>query len=152
MGYRLRTVAGIVFVLMMAAAPLLSNAAKAPLKVGKIYVGSFGMGDDANELRTMLGYELGRRGFKVVDFEQQADQVLSGLLAMKVAGGKTTARVTVFLKARDGNMLWNDDIGGTAAGTRTARESLQQRANDIAEALKAKAQHARGAPKSAKKK
>ena len=90
----------------------------------------------------MLGYELGRRGFKIVDFQPQADQILSGLLSMKISNGKTTARVTVFLKTKAGKMLWNDDIGGTEAGTRTARQSLQQRANDIADALKTRTQRA----------
>ena len=109
--------------------------ANTPLKTGKIFVGSFGMGDDGEQLRLALGYELGRVGFKVVDFEPQADSTLSGMIVTRVEGGRRVKRVTVFLKDKNGNQLWNQDIGSTANAASEA-EGIRRRAQDIAGMLK----------------
>ena len=110
-------------------------AANAPIKTGKIFVGSFGMGDDGEQLRLALGYELGRAGFKVVDFEQQADSTLTGLIVTRVEGGRPVKRVTVFLKDKAGKQLWNQDIGSTSTAASEA-DGIRRRAHDIAGILK----------------
>lgn len=112
------------------------QTAKAPVKPGKIYIGSFGAGEDAEQLKLALGYELGRVGFKTVDFMSQADSWISGLIVTRVEEGKQTKRVTVFLKDRKGNTIWNQDIGATASGTRQTEDAIRQRAQDIARELK----------------
>jgi len=112
-----------------------AGAANAPIKTGKIFVGSFGMGDDSEQFRLALGYELGRAGFKIVDFEQQADSTLSGLIVTRVEGGRPVKRVTVFLKDKAGKQLWNQDIGSTS-GAASEADGLRRRAQDIAGMLK----------------
>ena len=109
---------------------------KAPIKPGKIYVGSFGMGDDAEQLKLALGYELTHAGFKVVDFEPQADSTLSGLIVTRIETGRPVKRVTVFLKDKAGKQVWNQDIGSTSTSTRNDQQGIQQRAQDIARILK----------------
>ncbi|MGH9521651.1 MAG: hypothetical protein ACRD3E_03865 [Terriglobales bacterium] len=107
------------------------------VKPGKIFVGSMGTGDDADQLRTALGYELGRAGFKVVDFEPQADSVLTGLIVTRVDEGKSAKRVTTFLKdRRTGKMVWNQDFGSTYKGTNSSDGIIRQRALEIAKILK----------------
>lgn len=114
----------------------LAQSSQPPLKTGKIYVGSFGMGEDAEQFKLALGFELTRAGFKVVDFEQQADSTLSGLIVTRVDGGLPVKRVTVFLKDGTGKQLWNQDIGSTSSSTRDGKEGIRRRAQDIAKALK----------------
>ena len=115
---------------------VLAQTARVPIKPGKIYVGSFGMGDDAEQLKLALGYELSQAGFKVADFEQQADSKLTGLIVTRMEGGKSVKRVTVFLTDKTGKQIWNGDIGSTSSATRSAEDSIRQRAQDIAKALK----------------
>lgn len=115
---------------------LCAQTPRAPIKPGKIYVGSFGMGDDAEQLKLALGYELGRAGFKVTDFEPQADSTLTGLIVTRVEGGKSVKRVTLFLKDKSGKQIWNGDIGSTSTASRSAQDAIRLRAQDIAQALK----------------
>ena len=112
------------------------QSTKTLVKTGKIYVGSFGMGDDADQLKLALGYELAQAGFKVVDFEPQSDSTISGLIVTRVESGKPVKRVTVFLKDKKGKELWNQDIGSTASATRSDEQGIRQRAQDIAKLLK----------------
>jgi hypothetical protein len=128
-----------------------AQAAKAPVKTGKIYVGGFGMGDDADRLKLALGYELARVGFKVVDFEAQADSTLSGLIVTRVEDGRPVKRVTVFLKDKTGKQLWNQDIGSTASATRSDEQGIRQRAQDIAKMLKQDTNPAQNNPHNTKK-
>ena len=108
---------------------------KAPVKPGKIYVGTMGTGPDADELRVALGYELSQVGFKVVDFEPQADSVMTGLIVTRVDEGKSAKRVTTFLKDRhSGKMVWNEDFGSTYRASKA--DPIRQRAEEIAKALK----------------
>ena len=109
---------------------------KTPVKTGKIYVGSFGMGDDAEQLKLALGFELTNAGFKVVDFEPQADTTLTGLIVTRVESGRRVKRVTVFLKDKTGKQVWNQDIGSTSSSTRDDQQGIRQRAQDIARMLK----------------
>jgi hypothetical protein len=132
----MRSVAGICAVLLLLTVSILAQGPKVPLKTGKIYIGSFGMGDDAEQLKLALGYELTRAGFKVVDYEQQADSTLSGLIVTRVEGSRPVKRVTVFLKDKSGKQLWNQDIGSTSSSTRDGQEGLRRRAQDIARLLK----------------
>jgi hypothetical protein len=141
----MRSVAAACAVLLALTIPIW--AANAPVKTGKIFVGSFGMGDDGEQLRLALGYELGRAGFKVVDFEPQADSTLSGLIVTRVEAGRPVKRVTVFLKDKAGNQLWNQDIGSTASAASEA-DGIRRRAQDIAGMLK---KDAAPAPKKAAK-
>jgi hypothetical protein len=94
------------------------------------------MGDDAEQLKLALGYELARVGFKVVDFQQQAVSTLSGMITTRVEDGRPVKRVTVFLTDRTGKKLWNQDIGSTSRSTRDDKEGIRQRAQDIAKVLK----------------
>jgi hypothetical protein len=94
------------------------------------------MGEDAEQLKLALGYELSRVGFNVVDYEQQADSTLSGLIVTRVTGGRPVKRITVFLRDKKGNQLWNQDIGSRSGATRDGQQGIRQRAQDIARILK----------------
>jgi hypothetical protein len=122
--------------LAVAFATLAAAQTKAPpIKPGNIYVGTMGAGDDADQLRLALNYELGELGFKVVDFEPQADSILTGLIVTRVENGKSAMRVTTFLKdRRSGKMIWNEDFGSTYATLKS--DPIRQRAKEIAKALK----------------
>jgi len=122
--------------LLLFTATVLAQSTRPPVKTGNIYVGSFGMGDDAEQLKLALGYELAHVGFKVVDFQQQAESTLSGIITTRVEGGRPVKRVTVFLTDRTGKKLWNQDIGSTSSSTRDDKEGIRQRAQDIAKVLK----------------
>lgn len=114
-----------------------AQAQTSVVRPGKIYVGSMGSGDDADQLRIALGYELGRVGFKIVDFEPQADSVLTGLIVTRVDEGKSTKRVTTFLKdRRTGRMVWNQDFGSTDSLNHSTDGLIRQRAQQIAKVLK----------------
>ncbi len=110
--------------------------ARPPIKPGKIFIGNFGTGEDADQLKVALGYELGQAGFKVIDFLNQADSWMSGLIVTRVENGKQIKRVTVFLKDRKGNTLWDHDIGANSSGSRQGEDAIRQRAQEIARELK----------------
>jgi len=132
----MRCLTAVSAVLLVFVVMALGQSAKVSIKTGKIYVGSFGMGDDAEQLKLALGYELTHAGFKVVDFEQQADSVLSGLIVTRVEGGRPVKRVTVFLKDKTGKQLWNQDIGSRSSSTHNDQQGIRARAEDIAKILK----------------
>ena len=132
--------AGLFLLFFALSAP--AQTGKDPLKTGRIYVGSFGMGDDAEQLRLALGYELGRVGLKVVDFQGQADSVMTGLIVTRMESGKPVKRVTTFLKSRDEKTIWTQDFGPTDHAT----NDLRQRAEEIATRLKRDASPTRTRP------
>ena len=122
---------------LVLAATVAAQSKPSVIKPGKIYVGSMGTGDDADQLRMALGYELGRVGFRVVDFEPQADTVLTGLIVTRVDGGTSAKRVTTFLKdRRTGKMIWNQDFGSTYRGSASRDGIIRRRAQEIAKILK----------------
>jgi hypothetical protein len=124
-------------VLLLLAGAAVSETKPPVVKPGKIYIGSMGNGEDADQLRVALGYELGRAGFKVVDFEPQADTVLTGLIVTRVDEGKSAKRVTTFLKdRRTGKMIWNQDFGSTYAVAMSRNEAIRRRAQEIAHILR----------------
>jgi hypothetical protein len=127
--------AGLSALLLFVSLTALAQTPRPPVKPGKIFVDSFGMGEDAEQLKVALGYELNRAGLKVVDYQQQADSTISGLIVTRVDGGKQVKRVTVFLKDRSGKTVWNQDIGSTATATRDSRDGIRQRAEEIARVL-----------------
>ncbi len=109
---------------------------KARLKKSEpIYVGTMGDSDKAEEFRNMVGYELGRAGFKVTDFKQQNDKVLTGLLAIREEGRQSRVRATVFLKAPDGKMLWTGDFGASSRPM-PIEDAMRRRATEIATSLR----------------
>ncbi len=129
--------AAAVALLLSCSIPACAQAARQPpvKNLGLIYVASMGESDKADEFRSMLGYELGQAGFKVTDFKLRADSILSGLLAIRPERGQSVARVTVFLKNKDGKTLWTGDFGATSKPT-SISDSLRMRAEDVAAALK----------------
>jgi len=128
--------AGLSAFLLFVSVTVPAQSSRQQVKPGKIFVDSFGMGEDAEQLKISLGYELTRAGFKVVDYEQQAESKLSGLIVTRLEGGKQVKRVTVFLKDRSGRTIWNQDIGSTAVATRDSRDAIRQRAQEITRVLK----------------
>ncbi len=122
--------------ILLAATSSASTSATAKSKIGRIYVGTMGDNDDAEQFRVMLQYELGRVGFKVVDFAPQADSVLTGLITDRVVGGKATSRVTVFLNGRNGKRIWTGESSGTPGEARSVEDIFRLRAQDIARSLK----------------
>lgn len=123
--------------ILLMAVSISAQTRTSAVKPGKIYVGSMGSGDGADQLRVALSYELGRTGFKVVDFEPQADSVLTALIVTRVDAGKSATRVTTFLKdRRTGKMIWNQDFGSTYAATASRDQAIRRRAQEIAQILK----------------
>ncbi len=124
-----------VALLLLPAAVFAQHAPPTLKDPGRIYVGTMGESDRADEFRGMLDYELGRAGFKVTDFKPQADTTLTGLLAVRAEDDKSVARVTVFLKNKQGKTLWTGDFGATSTPMRLS-ESMRRRAEEVAAALK----------------
>lgn len=66
---------------------------------------------------------------------EEADAILTGVLAVRVDSDESLARVTVALKSADGQRIWGRDfqphmkIGGTG-------DTVKMRAQDVAKALK----------------
>lgn len=125
----------VAIIAVLLATATLAQTKPAPLKPGSIYVGTMGPGKDADDLRIALGFELAQAGFKVVDFEPQADTVLTGLIVTRVEAGQSAKRVTTFLKDRHtGKMIWNEDFGSTYTASKF--DPIRHRAQEIAKALK----------------
>ncbi len=109
---------------------------KALLKTSApMYVGTMGDSEKAEDFRAMVGYELGRAGFKVTDFRQQTDKILTGLLAIREEGRQSRVRVTVFLKTADGKTLWTGDFGASS-GPMRIEDAMRRRATEIATSLR----------------
>ncbi len=128
---------------VMALALLLSCCSAMQAQQGKarlkrsepIYVGTMGDSDKAEEFRGMVGYELGRAGFKVTDFKQPTDKILTGLLAIREEGRQSRVRATVFLKTADGKTLWTGDFGASSRSMPIG-DAMRRRATEIATSLR----------------
>jgi hypothetical protein len=69
-----------------------------------------GQSDEAERFRILLGDELTKVGFTVVDNESKADAVLSGVLTVRVYAEQSRARATVSLTSSDDVRLRGKDF------------------------------------------
>jgi hypothetical protein len=123
------------FVIALGAVPTQSQAPTPSLKtVQKIYVGPMGQSDEAERFRILLGDELTKVGFTVVDNQSKADATLSGILTVRVYADESRARATVSLTSSDGVRLWGKDFeprihfGG--------RDTVKLRSEEVAKDLR----------------
>jgi hypothetical protein len=109
-----------------------------PLReVHKIYVGDMGKTDEAERFRLLVGDELSKSGFTVVDRAGDADAILSGALSVRVGDNKTEARAFVKLESQTGQRLWARDFGQHFFGNPfDRREPTKRRAHEIAKGLR----------------
>lgn len=105
--------------------------------VRRIYVGEMGERDEAKRFRFLLEDELSKKGFTVVNREQDADAVMTGALSVRVHDEKTRARVYVTLHTPDGERLWGKDFGNKIfkISIRTS-DPVKMRAEDVASGLR----------------
>jgi hypothetical protein len=106
--------------------------------VRKIYVGDMGRADEAERFRFLLGEELTKQGFVVVESAEDADAVLSGALSVRVGDDNTEARAFVKLEApKTGQRLWAKDFGNRLIFNPLKRkEPTKRRASEIAKELR----------------
>lgn len=106
-------------------------------EVRKIYVGDMGRADEAERFRLLVGEELAKRGFNVVDRQEDADAVLSGALSVRVGDDSTEARAFVKLETQNGVRLWARDFGNRLVYNPFSRkEPTKRRASEIAKELR----------------
>jgi hypothetical protein len=106
--------------------------------VHKIYVGDMGRADEAERFRFLVGEELSKQGFTVVDRAEDADAVLSGALSVRVGDDSTEARAFVKLETPNGARLWAHDFGNRLIFNPFSRkEPTKRRASEIAKELRA---------------
>jgi hypothetical protein len=101
----------------------------------KIYVGEMGQSDEAARFRILLGDELTKAGFTVVDSVSKADATLSGIMTVRVYDDSSIARATVSLTSSDGVRLWGKDFEPRAHFGRGS-DTVRFRAQDIAKNLR----------------
>jgi hypothetical protein len=105
--------------------------------VRKIYVGDMGKSDEAERFRFLVGQELAKKGFTVVDAAEESDAVLTGALSVRVGDDNTEARAFVRLESRDGQRLWARDFGNRLIyNPFKRREPAKRRAAEIAAGLR----------------
>ena len=106
--------------------------------VRKIYVGDMGRADEAERFRFLLGEELTKQGFVVVEDAEDADAVLSGALSVRVGDDRTEARAFVKLEVpKTGQRLWAKDFGSRLIFNPLKRkEPTKRRASEIAKELR----------------
>jgi hypothetical protein len=106
--------------------------------VRTIYVGDMGKADEAERFRFLLGQELEKKGFKVVERADDADAVLTGALSVRVGDDTTEARAFVKLESRAGERLWARDFGHRAVilNPFDRKEPTKRRAAEIADELR----------------
>jgi hypothetical protein len=129
---------------LSAHASLASDGAERPRRqpalrdVRKIYVGDMGRADEAERFRFLLGEELTKRGFVVVESAQDADAVLTGALSVRVGDDSTEARAFVKLEAPTTHQrLWAKDFGNRLIFNPLKRkEPTKRRASEIAKELR----------------
>lgn len=85
--------------------------------VQKIYVAEVGTGDEGARFREVLRQKLAKKGFKVVETEQEADGVLSGTLSLDKIESGTSARADMVLKSRAGERLWGSHFSEKRVST-----------------------------------
>ena len=107
-------------------------------QVRKIYVGDMGRAGEAERFRLLLGEQLARKGFTVVERAEEADAVLTGALSVRTYDEKTEARVFVKLETPNGVRLWAKDFGHKRLllNPFDLREPTKRRAEDVASALR----------------
>lgn len=105
--------------------------------VHKIYVGDMGRADEAERFRFLVGEELQKRGFTIVERAEDADAVLTGALSVRVGDDNTEARAFVKLEAQSGQRLWAHDFGNRLIFNPLKRkEPTKRRASEIAKELR----------------
>jgi hypothetical protein len=105
--------------------------------VQKIYVGDMGRADEAERFRLLVGEELSKQGFTVVERAEDADAVLSGALSVRVGDDRTEARAFVKLDTTAGARLWAKDFGNRLIfNPLKRREPTKRRATEIASELR----------------
>ena len=106
--------------------------------VHKIYVGDMGKADEAERFRFLVGEELEKRGFTVVESADEADAILSGALSVRVGDEQTEARAFVKLESKSGQRIWARDFGHRRVilNPFDRKEPTKRRAAEIAEELR----------------
>lgn len=106
--------------------------------VHKIYVGDMGRADEAERFRYLVGEELRKKGFAVVENADEADAILSGALSVRVGDDDTQARAFVKLDSKAGQRLWAKDFGHRAVilNPFDRKEPTKRRAAEIAAELR----------------
>lgn len=121
--------------LLCVPASLLAQQSVSLAAIQKIYVGSMGQSDEAARFRLLLGEELQKQHFDVVNEPSLADAELTGVLTVRVYADTSLARATVSLKTMDGSDIWGRDFephrkfGGMD-------DTVKLRAEDIAKTLR----------------
>jgi hypothetical protein len=103
-------------------------------KVNKIFIGDMGTSDEAERFKMLLDDSLSKKGFTVVDKEEKADAVMTGVLSVRDHAKSSEARVTIFLKDKDGNKLWSMNFGSHRTWLR--KDPVEARADDVASKLR----------------
>ena len=126
----------IIFAVMLALLSTLGASAQDLKSVQKIYVGAMGKSDEAERFRLLLGDQLTKKGFTVVDDQSKADGTLSGVLAVRVYDDDSVARATVILSSADGVRLWSKDFGPHFGfKNKKGSDPVGYRAQDVASEL-----------------
>jgi hypothetical protein len=107
-------------------------------EVHKIYVGDMGKADEAERFRFLVGEELSKKGFTVVERAEDADAILTGALSVRVGDENTQARAFVKLESQAGQRLWAKDFGHRAIllNPFDRKEPTKRRAAEIANELR----------------
>jgi hypothetical protein len=106
-------------------------------EVHKIYVGDMGKADEAERFRFLIGEELAKKGFTIVERAEDADAILSGALSVRVGDENTEARAFVKLESQGGVRLWARDFGNRLIFNPFKRkEPTKRRASEIAQGLR----------------
>jgi hypothetical protein len=139
----LRTLLLATLICLSASASLASDGSERPRRqpalrdVHKIYVGDMGRADEAERFRFLVGEELQKRGFTIVERAEDADAVLTGALSVRVGDDSTEARAFVKLEAQGGQRLWAKDFGNRLIYNPLSRkEPTKRRASEIAKELR----------------
>jgi hypothetical protein len=105
--------------------------------VHKIYVGDMGHADEAERFRFLVGEELSKKGFTVVERAEEADAILTGALSVRVGDDNTKARAFVKLQSQAGQRLWARDFGDRFfTNPFDRKEPTKRRASEIAAELR----------------
>ena len=103
--------------------------------VQTIYIGSMGQSDEAERFKLLLEDALTKQKFTIVEKEQDADAVLSGVLSIRVYDKESIARVTVRLKNQTGALLWSGDFQPKMSFFGSS-DTVKLRAENVAKGLR----------------
>ena len=104
--------------------------------VNKIYVADMGSTDEAARFKLLLDEALSKKGFIVVDTAEKADAIISGILTVRVYDSAAVAHATVLVKNKDGKRLWSGDFGPPTFRSLKRKDTVQARADTIADHLR----------------